>query len=64
MKARPINVLVPPHLGCHECRKWCNVWHDFWCQVAIAGLMEIIQVNEQSLGFRTTRAGVDEYRLV
>ena len=38
-------------------------WHDFWCQVAICGLMEIVVLNEQALGFKFSRAGVDEYKL-
>ena len=39
-------------------------WHDFWAQVAIAGLMAIIQMNEVSLGFGgVDYSGVDDYRL-
>lgn len=59
----PVNVLVPPHDACPSCIKWCNIWHDFWCQVAIVGLMQVIELNEQSLGFHPNRAGVDDYAL-
>jgi hypothetical protein len=48
-----------------ELQMWFIDFEFFWCQIAIAALLRVVQIAEQSLGFcnRPDMFNVDDYEL-
>lgn len=44
---------------------WADTFHKFWTQVAIEGLLQVIELCETTMGFHPSRElrGIEHYRL-